>query len=160
MPVETVARGAEILNFAIIVLAIGIPLTRLMPKIIRRRGETVRANLVEARKETENANSRLSAIESKLAGLDAEIAQMRAQMEEESQQDETRIKASIAEESARIVAAAEQEITIAKLHATRELQNFAAELAIEKAAKKLVLTPESDKALIEEFVNEIKGGQN
>ena len=48
---------------------------------------------------------------------------------------EARIKATLEEESARIVAAAEQEIGVAAAQAKRGLRNFAADLAIEQAAK-------------------------
>lgn len=161
LSLETTARIFEIINFAIVALLIGIPLVRIMPKVIRKRGETVRANLESARKVTEDANSRLSAIESKLAGLDGEIAQIRTQVEEESRQDEVRIKAAFEEESARIVAAAEQEIGVAAAQARRGLRHFAADLAIEQAAKQMTLTPEIDKALIAEFLADAsKGGQN
>jgi F-type H+-transporting ATPase subunit b len=146
-------------NFGVLVFGIGIPVGRLMPKIIRKRGQTVRANLEEARKATAEANARLSAIESKLSGLDAEIAAIRTQVEQESLQDEVRIKANIEEEKLRIVAAAEQEIGVAAAHARRGLQNFAADLAIEQAAKQLILTPETDRALIEEFLHGV-GGKN
>jgi len=63
--VETAARIFEIFNFLIVAFGIGIPLFRLMPKILRKRKETVRANLESARKVTADANSRLSAIELK-----------------------------------------------------------------------------------------------
>jgi F-type H+-transporting ATPase subunit b len=160
LPIETTARLFEIINFVILFLCVVIPLTRLMPKILRKRGETVRADIESARKETESANARLSAIEAKLSGLDAEIAEIRTRVEEESKQDEVRIKASIEEESARIVASAEQEISIAAAHASRELRNFSAELAVEQATKQLALTPEADQALIAQFVKGIMGGQN
>ena len=166
LDIETAARLFEIFNFLIVALGIGIPLFRLMPKILRKRKETVRANLESARKVTADANTRLSAIEVKLAGLDQEIAQIRVQVEEESKQDETRIKASIGEESARIVAAAAQELDVAAAQAKRGLRHYAADLAIEQAAKQLVLTPETDQALIAEFLSDVnlqgahKGGQN
>ena len=161
IPLETTAKWSEIFNFLIIAVLIGVPLARFMPKVIRKRGQTVRASIEEARKSVEEAKVRLSAIESKLTGLDTEIAQIKANVEQESLQDEARIKASIVEESARIVAAAEQEIEVASLHARRGLQNYAADLAIEQAAKQLVLTPETDQALIAEFLHGVsKGGQN
>jgi F-type H+-transporting ATPase subunit b len=50
---------------------------------------------------------------------------------------------------------------VAAAQAKRGLRNFAADLAIEQAAKQLVLTAESDRALIAEFVGDVtKGGQN
>ena len=158
---ETTATLFEIINFLVVVLALGIPLVRLMPKVFRKRSETVRSSLEEARKATEEANLRLTAIEAKLAGLDAEIAQIKTQAEADSVADEARIKASIEEESTRIVASAEQEITQAAAHARRELRQFAADLAIDQAVQKLSLTAETDQALIAEFIASAqRGGQN
>jgi hypothetical protein len=82
-------------NFAIIALAIVIPLVRIMPKVIRKRSETLRHDLDSARKLTEDANARLSAVEAKLAKLDEEIAGIRAHVEEEGKNDEVRIKATL-----------------------------------------------------------------
>jgi F-type H+-transporting ATPase subunit b len=163
---ETVATTFEFLNFAIIVFGVGIPLFRWLPKFLRARSEKVSNDIESARKVTEDANTRLSAIESKLSGLDGEIDKIRAQVEAESRQDETRIKSSIAEESARIVAAAEQEISSTAEQAQRSLLHFAADLAIDQAASQLVLTPQADQALISEFISDMaqksvgKGGQN
>ncbi len=132
-----------------------------MPKIFHKRTQTLGVSLKTAREATADANARLSAVEAKLAGLDDEIKKFRAQVEQESKEDEARIKASIADESARIVQAAEQELSVAAAHAQRTLRNFAADLAIEQAARQLVLTPEADKALIAEFISSAgKGGQN
>ena len=110
-----------------------------------------------AREATADAQARLSAVEAKLAGLGEEIEKFRAQVEQESLEDEKRIKAALGEESARIVAAAEQEIDVAAAQARRGLRNFAADLAIEQAAKQLALTPETDRALIAEFVAGVAG---
>ena len=55
---------------------------------------------------------------------------------------------------------AAQEITVAAAQARRGLRHFAADLAIEQAAKQLVLTPETDRALISEFVREATTGVN
>jgi F-type H+-transporting ATPase subunit b len=152
--IEETARIFEWINAAIILLCIIIPLARFLPKVIRKRQLTLSHNLETARKTSADADARLSAVEAQLSRLDDEIAKIRTQVEEESKQDEVRIKASIEEERARIVTAAEQEITAAAAHARRGLRNFAADLAIEQAAKQLVLTPETDRALIAEFISE------
>lgn len=156
--VETTARIFEAINFAIIALAIGIPLIKFLPRIIRKRSETLRHNIESARKLTQDANARLSAVEARLSKLDDEIAEIRTHVEDESKQDEVRIKATIEEESSRIVAAAEQEIGLAAAQARRGLQNFAAELSIDRAVKQLELTPETDRALIAEFMREASNG--
>ena len=154
------------INFAIIFFAIAIPIGRLMPKIIRKRSQTLSQDLQTARAATADAQSRLSAIEAKLAGLGQEMEKFRAQVEQDSLEDEKRIKAALSEESARIVAAAEQEINVAAAQVRRGLRDFAADLAIDHASKQLALTPETDRALIAEFVAGVtadapgKGGRN
>lgn len=160
LDIETMARLFEFINFAIIMMAIVIPIGRFLPRVIRKRSSTLSHNLENARKTTADANARLDAVEAQLSRLDEEIAKIRAQVEEESKQDEARIRASIEEESARVVAAAEQEINMAAAHASRGLRNFAADLAIEQAVKQMVLTPEADQALIAEFVSEAQNGAN
>jgi F-type H+-transporting ATPase subunit b len=154
LSVENTARLFEFINFAIIALAILIPLVRILPKVIRKRSITLSENLATARKTTADANARLSAVEAQLSRLDEEIAKIRAQVEEESKQDEARIKASFEEESARIIASAEQDIHVAAAQARRGLRHFAADLAIEQAARQLILSPETDRALIAEFISE------
>jgi len=154
------------INFAIIFLAIVIPLGRFMPKLIRKRSETLSKDLQTAREATRDAESRLSAVEAKLAGLGEEMEKFRAQIEQDSLEDEKRIKAALGEESARIVAAAEQEISVAAAQVRRGLRDFAADLAIDQASRELAMTPETDRALIAEFVAGVaadasgKGGQN
>lgn len=161
LSLETTARMFELINFAIIVLAIVIPLARFMPKFLRNRGVKVRTDIESARKVTEDANARLSAVEAKLSSLGEEIQKFKAEVDEEMKRDEVRIKAALEEESARIVAAAEQEIGMAAVQARRGLRHFAADLAVDQAARQLVLTPETDRALIAEFVGDVtKGGQN
>lgn len=166
LSIEKTADIYEVINFLIIALAIGVPLFRFLPKYLRQRKQKLHDDIASARKVTEDASSRLSAVEAKLSSLDAEIQKFRAEVEAESLQDEARIKASLGEESTRIVQAAEQEISMAAAQARRGLRNFAADLAIDQAAKHLNLTPEIDRALIAEFVGDVvrsgaaTGGKN
>ncbi len=154
------------INFAIIFLCIAIPLGRTMPTVFRKRSQSVRKDLDEARKASAEAQARMSAVEAKLAGLGDEIEKFRLQIEQEAVEDEKHIKAALAEESTRIVNAAEQEISVAATQARRALRDFAADLAIQQASKQVTLTPETDRALIAEFVagaasdGSAKGGKN
>lgn len=162
---ENTAKIYAVINFLIVFLAIGVPLFRFLPKFLRSRKEKLSSDIESARKMTEDANTRLSAVESRLSKLDDEIQKFRAEVEAESLQDEVRIKSTLAEESTRIVETAEQEIGVAAAQARRGLRNFAADLAIDQAAKQLALTAETDRALIAEFVGDVLhnsagGGKN
>jgi F-type H+-transporting ATPase subunit b len=152
LSVETTARLFEFTNFAIIFLAIAIPLFKLLPAMLRKRSTTLSENLESARKMTEDANARLKAVEDKLASLDAQISQFRADVERDSAGDEARIKAALEEERTRIVESAEQEIGQAATLARRGLRHFAADLAVDQAARELNMTAETDRALVAEFV--------
>jgi len=153
--VETASTIYQVVNFLIIVLLIAVPLGRVLPKIFRKRSQTLGHNLQTARQATEEANARLRAVEEKLAGLGDEIKKLQEQVEQESLEDEKRVKASLTEESARIVESAEQELNVAVAHARRTLHHYATDLAIEQAAKQMTLSAEADRALIAEFIGNV-----
>jgi F-type H+-transporting ATPase subunit b len=97
--------------------------------------------------------------------LDEEIAAISRQAEKDSLEDEARIKASIEAERQRIVAAAGQEIAAAASSAKRDLRRFAAELAVDRAAKRIALTDDDDRVLVSEFAESLgqpirDGGKN
>ncbi len=71
------ARTFEIINFLILALAIGIPLVRFIPKVIRKRSQTLTQNIESARKGYGRCQRpALNAVEAKLSNLDAEIGQV------------------------------------------------------------------------------------
>ncbi len=163
--VETAAVIFEDLNSAILIGIILIFLAKVLPKAFRKRTGGIQKQLVEARTATEEANERLSSVEQRLARLDDEIAAIRRQTEQDSIQDEARIKQSLEDERQRIIQSAEHEIDAAGAAAQRQLKQFAAELAIQRAMDGIHMTPETDRLLIEAFGQSLsaeagKGGRN
>jgi F-type H+-transporting ATPase subunit b len=157
------ATAFEVFNFLVLAVAVGFALLKLLPKTFRDRNSRIQKQLVDARTATEEANARLNSVEARLSKLDEQIAAMRAQAEADSARDAQRIRASVEEEKSRILAAAEAEIHMATTMARREIQQFAAELAIEQAARKLIVTAETDRLLVESFARQLTGkpgGQN
>ena len=154
----TAANVFTIFNILILVGAVGYGLMKTLPKAFRDRSTTIQKHLVDARTATEEATSRLSSVEDRLSKLDDQIAAMRHQSEVDSARDEQRIKASVEDEKVKIVAAAEVEIQNATTLARREIQKYAAELAIEQAARKLVITAETDRLLVESFAHKLGEG--
>ena len=119
---------------------------------------------MDARTATEEATARLNSRGGRLAKLDEQIAgDARRRLRPIRARDEQRIKASVEDEKTKILAAAEAEIPRRRRMARREIQQYAAELAIEQAARKLVVTAETDRLLVESFAHRLggdKGGQN
>lgn len=165
MDAEQAATSFEIFNFAILAILLVWLLIKTLPKTFRNRSGAIQKQLVDARTATEEAAARLSGVEARLSKLDEQIAAMRAQAEKDSAADEQRIKASVEEEKQKILIAAEQEISSATTHARRQLQQYAAELAIDQAAQKLVVSAETDRLLVQAFASRLAGedpkdGQN
>lgn len=165
MDPEQSATVFQLIDFLLLALALGWGLVKFLPKAIRDRNTSIQKHLVDARTATEEARVRLNSVEARLAKLDDEIAAMRAHAEQDIAKEEKRIKASVEDEKKKIVAAAEQEISVATLHAQKQLQQYAAELAIEQAAKKLVVSAETDRLLVQNFAQRLGGddskkGQN
>jgi len=154
---EQAATAFEVLNFAVLAILIAWFLVKTLPKVFRDRTSAIQKHLVEARSATEEASARLSSVEARLRKLDEQIGVMRAQAEKDIAQDEQRIKASIEEEKQRILAAAEQEISAATTQAHRQLQRYAADLAIEQAARKLTISAETDRLLVQDFARRLAG---
>ena len=165
MNVEQSATAFEVANFVVLALLLGWVLAKILPGKFRSRNTAIQRHLVDARTATEEASARLSGVEQRLGKLDEQIAAMRAQAERDSALDEQRIKASLDEEKARILSDAEQEISAATAMAQRQLQQYAVELAVEQAARKLVVTTDMDRLLIQNFARGLAGddpkdGQN
>jgi F-type H+-transporting ATPase subunit b len=165
MNAEQSATAFEITNFVLLAAAVVWGLVKMLPKAIRDRNTSIQKHLVDARTATEEARVRLNSVEARLAKLDDEIAAMQVHAEQDIAKEEQRIKASVEDEKKKIVAAAEQEISVATLHAQKQLQQFAADLAIEQAARKLVITAETDRLLVQNFAQRLTGddskkGQN
>jgi F-type H+-transporting ATPase subunit b len=165
MNAEQAATAFTVANFIVLVVLVGWFLLKTLPKTFRNRNTAIQKHLVDARTATEEASARLNSVESRLAKLDEQIAAMRTQAEKDSAQDEQRIKASVEDEKQKILTSAEQEIAAATVQARKQLQQYAAELAIEQAARRLVVTAETDRLLVQSFARRLagddsKGGEN
>jgi F-type H+-transporting ATPase subunit b len=149
-----------VFNFLLLAAALGWAAFRMLPKFFRDRNADIQKHLVDARTATEEARTRLSGVEARLAKLDDEIAAMRAHAEQDSAREEQRIKAAVEDEKKKILSEAEHEITAATMHAQKMLQQHAAELAIEQAARKLVVSAETDRLLVQGFAQRLSGDES
>jgi F-type H+-transporting ATPase subunit b len=143
------------LNFAIIAVLIWLAMKSNLPAMLRGRTQEIQKGMEEARRSSEDAKRRLQDIESRLSRLSTEIADMQKHAEAEGRAEEERILASIEQEKHKILHAAEQEVAQAATVARRELQKYAVGLAIEMAQKGIRLDADEDKALVEDFSEQL-----
>jgi F-type H+-transporting ATPase subunit b len=157
------ATAFELFNFIVLAGSLAWLAAKVLPKAIRGRNAAIRKHITDAEVATKEARARLSSVEQRLSKLDDEIAAMRTHAEQDAAREEQRFRAAVEEEKRKILAAAEQEISAATVHAQQQLKQQAAELAIEQAARKLVVSAETDRLLVQGFAQRLTGekkGQN
>ena len=152
LPTNRASRYFEDANSAVLILVVLYYALKLIPAKLRDKRKGIDADLVRARQATADAEARLKRVESRLAALDGEVDVLRQQAATAAGEEETRIRASLEEERQRIVHSAEAEIAAAQANAERGLKRYASDLAVDRAAARVELTPESDGALVDEFL--------
>jgi F-type H+-transporting ATPase subunit b len=143
------------LNFAVIFFAIAGLLRKILPGYFKGRTSTIQKGIEEARKMSEDARRRLAEVEGRLSRLDADIAAMQREADENAKAEEERLLAAGEEERRRIVSSAEQEIEMAANTARRELKSYVAELAVQLAEKKIRVSADTDEALVRAFTAQL-----
>jgi F-type H+-transporting ATPase subunit b len=146
---------AVLINFGIVAGVIVWASKKNLPAVFRNRTASIQKSIEEARKASEDANRRLSDIESRLRRLGDEIAQMRVTSEKEAAAEEERIQKAAGEDAKRIVESAEQEIAAAAKAARRELTSYAADLAVTIATKQIHVDAPTDQALVRRFASQL-----
>jgi len=146
---------AVLINFGIVAGVIVWASKKNLPAVFRDRTALIQKSIEEARHASEDANRRLSDIESRLSRLGDEIAQMRVTSEKEAAAEEERIQKAAGEDAKRIVESAEQEIAAAAKAARRELTAYAADLAVTLATKQIHVDAPTDQALVRRFASQL-----
>lgn len=157
---ELAAKIFEDLNSAIMIGAILWLVFRFIPNMYRKRSEALDKQIFDATMATSRAKERLALVEERLSKLDVEVASIREQSERDSAEDERRVHESLETERQRLMASVEQEIESASASAKRDLRNYAASLAIERAVLQINLTEDEDRAMIRAFGQGTHSGGN
>jgi F-type H+-transporting ATPase subunit b len=145
------------LNFAIVFGAIGYFAVKKGGPYFRGRAEEIARMIAEGTRAREAAERQRQEAQAKLANIEREVAEMRAEANRDAEAEAQRLRALAREEAEKIERAAQAEIVAAERAARMELKAFAARLAVERAETLLreELTPKSEAALFQAFVQEL-----
>ena len=146
------ARYFEDFNSGVLIAVILYFLLRYLPGRYRAKRQEVEQDLVRARQATADSEARLKRVEGRLASLAGEVDALRQQAAQTSKDEEIRMQAAMEAERERIVRSAEAEIAAAQAAALRGLKRFASDLAVDRAAQRVRLSPEGDRALVDGFL--------
>jgi F-type H+-transporting ATPase subunit b len=127
----------RVVNFAILAGALVYLLKRPLGNYLNAKAEQIRSDLAAAVGKRERAEAERREAEARLAGLDQEIAAVRAKGLAQAEDERRRILQAAENEAARLAERAKKEIEAELELARRKLTARAAELSIEMARKKL-----------------------
>ena len=143
------------INFVLVVLFFVLLFRSSVPKMFRDRTQAIQKGIREAQAASAEAARRLSDIESRLAKLDTEVAEIQSSAESEAAAEEARIRQAVEEDKRKILEGVETEIGAIARNARRELKTYAATLAVDLASRKIKVDDTTDQALLREFVGQL-----
>ena len=149
------------LNFAIILAIVIYALRKALP-YFRGHAEEISAKIAEGTRAREAAEADRREAQAKLAGIDTEVAALRADAKRGAQAESDRLRAQAKAEAEAIERSAQAEIAAAERAARLELKALAARIAVERAEAVLraELTPATESALFRNFIVELEGSAN
>lgn len=127
----------KVANFILLAGGLGYLIRKKGRPFFQARTQQIQQDIAEAARVKAEAEARATAIEERLAGLEAEIEELRRSARQESVAEGERVRARIREDLTKIQAQAEREIASAVRAARQELRRFAAERAIELAGERV-----------------------
>lgn len=144
----------EWVNFVILIGFLGYMGAKKGAPFFNSRAAEIRKGIDDAEKIKADSDAKISAINSKLGRLDAEIASMREAAGTERRAAEQRLKAETGRDIQRIAAHADAEMDTAGKSERVALQRYAAQLALSLAETKVRarMSPNAEDALVQAFV--------
>jgi F0F1-type ATP synthase membrane subunit b/b' len=145
-------------NFLVLAGGLGYLVVKMVPPMFAERSRSILKDMLDSGKIRQDAETRAADVERRLAGLEAEIARLRADSQSESQAETQRLASHTAAEIAKIQAQSQQEIGAAGKAARADLKRYAAKLAIDLAEQKIRarMTPAAEDGLVRGFVRDLQ----
>lgn len=147
-------------NLLLVVAVVVMAARKPLAAFFAGRSESIREQLAEAQKARREAEARLAEMEERMGRLDEELRALRAEAEQQAQDEYRRLEGQAEREAEKVLERAREEIAGMTRAARIELQRHTAELSVKLAEEKIrrEISEEDRKRLFEGFVNRL-GGQ-
>jgi F-type H+-transporting ATPase subunit b len=152
----------KFINLAIFLTAGMIMVRKPITNALASRGAAIKQELARAQAEKDQAGQKLAEAESLLAGVDADVRDIRNHAEQEAEAERQRQTAAAEQEIQRLRAQAAREVDQARKTAHKGLRQFLASRSVEiaKQSVRSELKPEDDLRLIRERIGELGRAQH
>ena len=144
-------------NFLVLFGLLGWLLRRPIADFFAARSRAIQEGLESGRRAGEEAAQRAQEIERRLAGLESEIAKLRAAISHEGQAEFERLRRAAQAETEKVFASAEQEIRALARAARGDLKSYVAVLAVELAEQRIRarMTPQKQAELVRVYAGDL-----
>ena len=155
---DTVAR---LLNFAILVGVLVYFLKSPVAGFLSGRSAQIRQDLVTAAEMRRTATAELEEIRRRMAALPAELSALKTRGEEDVRAEQERITQAATVDRQRLLEQTRREIEMRLRLARRELTEYAAELAVSVAEKRIAatITPDDQLRLVDRYTTQLGEAQ-
>ncbi len=145
-------------NFAILAVGLGYLMAKSLPGIFTSRTTEIQKGISEAQQMKQDAEKRSAEMDARLNSLGADIEKFRTQSAAEMQQEGDRISRETAAQIKKIEQQAAVELESVGKTARRQLKEYAAELAMGLAEKRLRgrMDNATESALVDDFVRDLE----
>lgn len=149
------------INFAIIFALIAWGFSKAGP-YFRKTADQISQKIAEGKRAREAAENQKRMVQEKMAHLDAEVVQLRADAKRAKEGEAQRIRAMAKEDAQNIERAGHAEIAAAEHQARLELKAFAGRVAVEQAEVILrdQMNANTEAAVFRAFVESLEGSRN
>ncbi len=150
------------LNFIIVFGGIAYLIAKHGGSFFSANAKEIASSIMQATAAKAEADRELHAVEAKLAHLDEDVAQMRAEAERNWAAEAERLRASAQAEIEKIANAAREELAATERAAQQQVREIAASLAVERAAVMVssMMNAEVRSRMFQTFLNELGRGAN
>lgn len=126
-------------------------------QVFDNRAASIVKQLEQAKRDKQEAEEQLAKVEARLARLDQEVSEIRAEAERESAREAERIRQAATADAEKIRQSAQREIEGAMKSARSELQGFVAEqsVALAEGMIRREILPEDNSRMLNEFIDDL-----
>lgn len=144
-------------NFVILVAGLGYLVAKTAPPYFKGRSDEIQRALSEATREIKDAEAKAAHLDLRLAGIQAEVQNLRSEARAEMAAEGERIRAETERHLKRIQEQAVQEIALMTRSARDGLRKYSAGLALDLAEQRIRsrITPSTQEALLDGFVRDL-----
>jgi F-type H+-transporting ATPase subunit b len=151
-------------NFVLLVGGLGFLILRTVPAMLETRSSEITRGISEAQKVKQEADKRAADVEVRLSGFGSEIEAFKVQAKLDMERESSRIQQETLATVKKLEAQAAAEIESAGKAARAGLKQYAAQLALDLAAKRIEagLDAGSEAALADNFITDLtrQGSKN